>query len=144
MVLRFATSRAEHVGELVDTFGGHDMPAQQCAVASFLGGGDEGVQRRVSNGPVRIARYPWVPALGASLFVAQGPCGAVSPTIPEQSQRRGECQRRVSGAPRRSSVTSASMMTEREQMIADLRRTLTAAETLCSADDFRHLRHTFE
>jgi hypothetical protein len=36
------------------------------------------------------------------------------------------------------------MMTEREQMIADLRRALTAAETLCSADDFRHLRHAFD
>lgn len=35
-------------------------------------------------------------------------------------------------------------MTEREQMIADLRQTLTAAETLCSADDFRHLRHAVE
>lgn len=35
-------------------------------------------------------------------------------------------------------------MTEREQMIADLRKTLTAAETLCSADVFRHLHHAVE
>jgi hypothetical protein len=36
------------------------------------------------------------------------------------------------------------MLTLREQMIADLRRTLTTAETLCSADDFRHLRHAVD
>lgn len=35
-------------------------------------------------------------------------------------------------------------MTEREQMIADLRRALTAVETLCSADDYRHLRHAVD
>jgi hypothetical protein len=36
------------------------------------------------------------------------------------------------------------MMTEREQMIADLRQSLIAAGTLCSADDFRRLRHAVE
>lgn len=51
---------------------------------------------------------------------------------------------RVSGAPRRSPVTSADMMTKREQMIADLQQSLAAAETFCSADDFRRLRHAVE
>ena len=35
-------------------------------------------------------------------------------------------------------------MTLREQMIADLRRTLTTVETFCSADDLRHLRHAVD
>ncbi len=36
------------------------------------------------------------------------------------------------------------MKTLRELMIADLRKSLTAVETLCSADDFRHLRHAVD
>jgi hypothetical protein len=36
------------------------------------------------------------------------------------------------------------MTTLREQMITDLRRTLTTAETFCSADDFQHLRRAVD
>lgn len=88
---QFAARRTEQVGEVVDTFGGHDVPSQQGAVASFLGGGDEGVQRRVRIGPVRITRFPGVPALGASVFVAQR-LARDNRVVGTLKQPRGECQ----------------------------------------------------
>jgi hypothetical protein len=63
----------QHFSEGLDPGGRDDFEAEQHEFATLFGVGDEGMEGVVSVGPVLATGLVWVPAEGATIFVAQCP-----------------------------------------------------------------------